>query len=452
MRDKNSNPVVQRKGISAIMVIASAVFCLVITGGFYFMFAGRGERDTITPMLTVVKSGEFVSQVLDQGEIQSSENVEIRCRVRARNGTVNVIEVVPEGTRVKSGDFLVRLDATSFEKELEQQKIAVANAQTAVIQSNAAWRAAEASKKEYTEGLFVEQKKTIENQIYEAKAAIETARQEHSQAVAALHHSEIMQSKGFITFQQLAADKFAVEKALVNLKKAENSEALALKKLEVLELITLEKELVRLTSDIESAYVKLKNSEESLKVEEDRLADIQQQIANCYVVVPPGVEGQVVYGKESSRGGTEWALEEGAAVRENQVLMRLPNPKKMEVKALINEQSITSIRVGMPATIKVDALNSQTLKGIVTKVNQYAEQAGWSMSSQIRKYAVFVRIFDPPEELKPGMNASVNIQVQYQQEGLLVPLQAVYGVGDEKYCLVKAGPKKWETRKIVAGG
>ncbi len=106
----------------------------------------------------------------------------------------------------------------------------------------------------------------------------------------------------------------------------------------------------------------------------------------------------------------------------------------------------------MPATIKVDALNSQTLKGIVTKVNQYAEQSSWGMSSQIRKYAVFVRIFDPPEELKPGMNASVNIQVQYEKEGLLVPIQAVYGVGDEKYCLVKVGPNRWETRKIVGGG
>jgi hypothetical protein len=74
----------------------------------------------------------------------------------------------------------------------------------------------------------------------------------------------------------------------------------------------------------------------------------------------------------------------------------------------------------MPANIKVDALNNQVLKGVVTKVNQYAEQSNWGMSSTIRKYAVLVRIIDPHESLKPGMNASVNIQVQYKDNGLLI--------------------------------
>ena len=115
-------------------------------------------------MATVV-NGEFVSQVLDRGEIQSSENVEIRCEVSARNGSLSVIQVVPEGTRVKEGDFLVRLDSSSFEKELEQQKIKVANALTSVIQANATVQSAEASKKQYIEGVFVENLKEIENEI-----------------------------------------------------------------------------------------------------------------------------------------------------------------------------------------------------------------------------------------------------------------------------------------------
>ncbi|MFO0260799.1 MAG: efflux transporter periplasmic adaptor subunit, partial [Planctomycetota bacterium] len=127
---------------------------------------------------------------------------------------------------------------------------------------------------------------------------------------------------------------------------AENLKELGLKKLEVLEKITREKELVRLTSDIEAAKVKAANDQEALEVEKSKLAEIQQQIANCKIVVPPGVEGQVVYGKESSRGGQDWVLAEGASVRENQVLLRLPNLKKMEVQALINEQSITQIESG----------------------------------------------------------------------------------------------------------
>jgi hypothetical protein len=131
--------------------------------------------------------------------------------------------------------------------------------------------------------------------------------------------------------------------------------------------------------------------------------------------------------------------------------MRLPNPQKMEVKALINEQSITLIRPGMPCSIRVDALNNTILKGVVTKVNQYAESSGW-MSSSIRKYAVLVRIIDPPEELKPGMNSSVTIQVKFEPDVIQVPLQAVYGVQGRHFCLVKEGENIWKTREIQVNG
>jgi hypothetical protein len=173
--------------------------------------------------------------------------------------------------------------------------------------------------------------------------------------------------------------------------------------------------------------------------------------AKCKIVVPKGVQGQVVYGKESSRGGQDWALEEGGTVRENQVLIRLPNPKKMEVKALINEQSITQIEPGMPVKIRVDALNNRELTGRVTKVNQYAEQNGW-MASSVRKYAVFIRIFNPPETLKTGMNTSVSIQSKYKNDALIAPVQSVYGVQGKQYCLIKKGENQWETREVKTEG
>jgi hypothetical protein len=91
-----------------------------------------------------------------------------------------------------------------------------------------------------------------------------------------------------------------------------------------------------------------------------------------------------------------------------------------------------------------------TLKGIVTKVNQYAESSGW-MSSSVRKYAVFVSIFDPPPALKPGMNAAVTIEVQYESDVLKAPIQTVYAVQDKKFCLVKRGDS-WETVEVEVGG
>lgn len=438
--------------IRPLRILLIAATLVAIVGGSVWFFFGRGDNEpSFEPILASVTRGEFVSKVLDQGEVESSENVEIRCEVKARNGQITVISVVPEGTQVKEGDFLAQLDDTSFEKELESQNLAMATAQTKLIQAETALETARAAKREYVEGVYVEAIQTIENEIYDAQSQISTAKQELEQSIAVLEHSEKLHSKGFITSRQLSADKFSVEKAKIAIKKAENLLSLSNSKKKVLIEVTQEKELTKLEADIRAAAVDLSSQQKSLRVEEDKIREIRDQIASCKITVPPGVVGQVVYAKESGgRGGNDWVLEEGATVRQNQVIIRLPDPKNMQIKALINEQNITQIEQGMPALIQVDALDDVELTGIVTKVSQYAESKGW-FGSNVRKYAVLIRIFDPPPTLKPGMNASVSIQARYDQSALQAPLQTVYSVQDKSFTLLKNGDR-YVTREVTVDG
>ncbi|MFT7629639.1 MAG: HlyD family secretion protein [Mariniblastus sp.] len=450
IRIRITNRHVSPSGLVAPFVIFGLVaVALFGVGAYYYMNSGD-DSDAINPIMAQVTRGEFVSQVLDQGEIQSSENVEIRCEARARNGTLSVLTVAAEASSVSEGDFLVQLDSTSFEKELEQQNISLANAQTGVIQADSSLKSAIATREEYIKGTFEQNKLIIQNEIYDAEAEIQTAEQNLTQAEDVLRHSKKLQAKGYITKQTLESDGFSLKTREIALKKGRLSETLALAKLNVLVNISFKKETVQLEADIKAAEVKLISEKKGLAVETEKLAEIQEMIEKCRIVVPPGVSGQVVYAKESSRGGNDWVLEEGTTVRQNQVLVRLPDPTKMEVKALINEQSITRVQREMPATIKVDALNGITLKGFVTKVNQYAESGGF-MSSSVRKYAVFVRILDPPEALKPGMNASVTIEVQYEPDVLLAPIQTIYSVQDQQFCLLRNGDS-WETRSVEIAG
>ena len=439
-----------RNGLVAGFVIAAVVAVVLLGLAGYFFWNRGAETETINPIMATVTRGEFVSQVLDQGEIQSSENVEIRCEVRARNGTLSVLTVSPEGVLAKAGDFLVQLDSTAFEKELEQQNIDLVNAETNVIQAESNLASAKATKEEFVEGIFKQEVKGIQNEIYDAESQIEQANQSLLTATAQFAHSKKLQAKGYITKQTLKAEEFSLENAKIGVQKAKLSLDLAMEKKRVLEEISFKKETIQLDADIKTSLVKLGSEKKSLEVEREKLAEIKEMIAKCTIKVPEGVSGQVVYAKESSRGGNDWILEEGTSVRENQVLVRLPNPEKMEVKALINEQSITQISNGMPAMIKVDALNNTTLKGVVTKVNQYAESSGW-MSSSIRKYAAYVKILDPPIALKPGMNASVAIQVQYEPDVLLAPIQTIYAVQERQFCLLRKGDQ-WETREVTVGG
>ncbi|MDP1563593.1 MAG: efflux RND transporter periplasmic adaptor subunit, partial [Pirellulaceae bacterium] len=255
-----------------------------------------------------------------------------------------------------------------------------------------------------------------------------------------------MQAKGFITKQQLDTERLAVEQGKRKIELVE-------KQLSILEEYSRKKESIRLNSDIQATKVKKENDEEALRVENEKLKEILLQIEKCTINVPAGVSGQVVYNKESSRrgGGTDWVLEPGAEVREGQVMVRLPNPEKMEVKTLVQEQSITSIKVGMPAEIRVNALNNQLIKGVVTKVNQYAEQGGW-MASSVRKYAVFVRILSGPPELITGMKASVSIQTRMEKDKIQIPVQGVYGFQDRYYCLIKQGENNFVSQEVKTEG
>ena len=445
--DKSSRA---RHGGVAAKLVVTAVLLACIGGAGWYWYQQQEQPLADQPITVKVVRGQFVAHVLDQGEVQSSENVEIRCEVKQRNTALRVLELIPEGTEVGPGDFLLQLETTSFETELEQQKIILANTRTQVIQAEALFATAEAAKLEYEEGTYVESRKTIENEVFDAESAIQTAMQQLNQAKAVLEHSKKLQARGFITRQQLISDQFAVKTAEIAAEKGQNSDELARKKLHVLDEITRKKELIRLVSEIKSAEVQLASQQEALRVEQAKQRTIERQIAKCTVVVPEGVTGQVVYAVERQRGD-DWVLEKGIEVRQNQVLIRLPNPNKMEVKALVNEQSITRVRVDMPVLIQVDALNNTKLKGVVTKVNQYAESGGW-MRSSVRKYGVFIQILAPPLTLKPGMNASVSIQTSYEKEALQAPLQTVYGVQDQQFCLAVRGVDEYETLEVGVGG
>ena len=205
-----------------------------------------------------------------------------------------------------------------------------------------------------------------------------------------------------------------------------------------------------MSAQIDALQVDLENEKDSLEIEKDLLTEIKDQMDKCTIVVPENVSGQVVYANKYNRRGSEWVLEEGAVVRERQVLIRLPNPDQMQVRATVNESQIASVTAGQPVTIRVDALNdAPPLTGEVVKVNQYAEPDGWG-GGGIRKYAVFIQIKEPPATIRPGMNASVNILVERQENAVLIPIQCLYERKKQYFAIVGNG-ETFETRQIEVG-
>ena len=64
----------------------------------------------------------------------------------------------------------------------------------------------------------------------------------------------------------------------------------------------------------------------------------------------------------------ERPIEEGAAVRERQAIISLPDLSGMMAKVAIHESAIDRIRVGQPAIVRLDAFPNDAFPGTVTKV------------------------------------------------------------------------------------
>jgi multidrug resistance efflux pump len=426
----------RRSGSSLYFLLAGLVLVATIVGAVWYSMRSGGEDLTATPLLAEVVSGPYDHIVLEEGEIESSNNVEIRCEVRSRNNasgpSTSIIDVIEEGKHVQPGDWLVTFDSSSLEQELSRQRIVVNTSEAIVIQAKATYDTAVISKEEYLNGAYNEQKKTIQNEIFVAEENLKKAQ---------LSYDSIKRlvSRGLLASLQLEGEQFRVDAA-------QNELDLAKQKLDVLDKFTKPKMLTQLQSDIESAKVKWDNEKDSHQEELNNYKEIEEQGAKCKVTAPQA--GQVVYANvQSSRSGSEFIVEAGVSVRERQVILRLPDPSAMQVKASISESRINLIREGMPVAVRIDAFGDGTVQGEVIKVNKYAEPGNFWTSTG-KEYVTLIKILDPPPELRVGLTAEVQIHVQHRDEALQVPVQAIYERLGKTFCLVK-GDGEWITKEVV---
>lgn len=421
-----------RRGSASKIVIGVLAAIGMIAAGFW-LFSGGETEGADQPMLTAVSRGPYELVVVEQGEVDSSNNVEIRCEVKARgtSGTA-IIEVIPEGTLVNEGDLLVQLDASSLDRDRDTQQIAVNTTLATMVQAESTLEAAKVAKEEYLQGAYKQEEQLVLSEIFVAEENLKRSQ-------LSVESGERLAAKGLVTSLQLDGDRFAVEKSRNELDSAKT-------KLKVLQEFTRRKNLIQFDSDIKTAEVKFANEKKNYEVELKKLDDIEQQIAKCTIRAPQ--HGQVVYANvTSSRGGSsEFVVEPGSLVREQQVIVRLPDPTQMQVKARINESRITLVRPEMPVAIRIDAFGDEPLDGQVKKVNQYAEPTSW-FGSQVKEYATFIDILDPPPGIRPGLTAEVRIHVEDRSDTLQIPVQALYEHKGHTFCLVKKG-MRYETREV----
>ncbi|MFN3193180.1 MAG: efflux RND transporter periplasmic adaptor subunit [Aureliella sp.] len=363
-------------------------------------------------MTHVISKGLLEVTVTENGTVESSNNKEIKCMVK---GGSTVLWVIETGTIVKPGDVLVRLDQSQIEDNILAKQITYENALANKITAESNVAVAEKSIVEYLEGTYVEERKTIQKEIFDAKQAVTQAKLKRESA-------QRMVAKGLLKSLQLEQEQFQLESAEKDLEVKQT-------KLVTLDKYKKEKELQTLRSNLKVAEAQLASYEASLQLEKTRLEREKEQLVNCTIEAEVG--GMVIFPSMA-----EWKetpdIEEGAVVREQQTLLVIPDPTKMQVKVGIHESKVDRLKLGMTARVE---LQGTVIGGEVAEIAEVTRPAGW-WTGNLVKYDTIIQLPEN-EALKPGMSAMVDVVLARYEDVVMIPVAAVLEQDGEYSCWVK---------------
>ena len=425
----------------------------------------------------VVAEFDGVVQFVD-GASESAKTV----RVVAEDGQEKVYELifgehtellVKDRQKVRKGDFLAgdvccELDSSTLvEKEKEQQiKVTTARAnlekamkdieiqlttnESNVAKAQLAEDLAALSLVSYTSagGEYEQELETVKGDIKKTEEELSINREEYERV-------RDQARLGYANVNQLESARLKVTQSQILLSVNRG-------KLEVLEKYTRpkkEKELAQTAEDSkretqrarlegEALMTQMKAAADAaqltLSVEDEKLDLFQRQIKACRLVATQA--GEVVYASQkSSRGSEPVVIEEGAAVRERQAVINLPDLENMKIDARIHESRISRVMIGQPVEIEIDAIPGDPYRGKLQSVSSVPIPGSWP-NTDLKEYEAIVQILDSPErvrKLKPGMTAQIRVVVEDRKEPVLqIPVQSVVSFSGYYYAYVYSGKEQ----------
>ena len=438
MRDPHRAPWLRR---SKIAVVLAALFA--IAGGLGSLaYRSRGDRDTLEKIPRVqVRRADLRVLLTAGGQVDSSKKTLIECElenVEARsegsslglNGSSAILELMPEGTQVSKGEILCRLDASRYEELVRQQLIQVEEERFEKFQAQLDLEVAETALNEYQEGVRLQIEQDYKGQIALAEADLQ-------RAADRIDWLGRMQAKGYASQAQVATETSTLMKAEFNLGELRGQHDHFLKFGDPVSVLTFE-------SQIEGAKAKLAAETSSVRRQEERLANYQKQVDNCTIRAPH--DGFLVYANEHD-GDTR--VEVGSTVYRKQDLFYLPDLDNMEVHTTLHESVVDRVRDGMRARVQVEALPGLILEGHVMSISSLPVPGNFWTAPDAKNFLARVKLDSIPRGLKPGMSASVQVEVGRRPDALVIPTEALAVEDGREFCYVFTAAGVLERRSVI---
>jgi RND family efflux transporter MFP subunit len=399
-----------------------------------------------------VRPGPLKVSVVDRGYLESSRNQDVYCLVE---GQTTIIAIKPEGTRVKKGEIICKLDSAALKDQLVNQRIRSEQAKSNYQNAKLVREVAEIAVTEYIEGIYAQKSavalaevRTAEAALKNGESRLQRTRRARKQLEDALARKGVNRTAREIVTELDLDDRIeAVEQTLsqtrMALEQAQNKRA-------VLDHFTKPKTIKELVSEVEKAKSDELFKQAAWELEKSKEAKLERQIAWCTLTAPQ--EGLIVYANDPTRGfgRTRPQIEEGATIRERQKIISIPDLTHMQVNAKVREAEIDKIIPKMKVKIRVDAFPDQLLDGTVLDVAPLPDPGNF-FNNNIKVYTTHVKIPNPLPGFRPGMTAQVEILVTELDNVLSVPIPSVIRLDSKHHVFVKKTSGGLELRQVELG-
>jgi multidrug efflux pump subunit AcrA (membrane-fusion protein) len=350
-----------------------------------------------------------------------------------------ILSILPEGTRVRADDVVCELDSSAFRQALQVQQLRHVQARSWVEQARYILEANEIALREYRDGILPQDIELVRHHIAICEA-------DRDRAVRSLDWARAAFAKGYRTMANVDADAARVQVAEITLRDAQGMLGRLVK-------YTSKRILKARKAKIAAIHADMLSLEACFQLESERLRRIEAMIAHCTMRAPR--DGVIVYAHRTNGWGmVEARVREGMTVYQSQPIFRLLDPRRMHVKARINESQVARVRSGQPVSIRLDAFPDRVLKGSVAEIMPVPSLAKGPFSD-VHTFNATVRIesggFDA---LRSGLTAELDFLTATRRQVSRVPLEAVRKFGKRTFAAIVDSSTTglhWAWRQVELG-
>lgn len=374
------------------VIVVGVLIVGALGGGLMWLRSGAGP---VLPPSSVrvetVTRGDLMEIVQAPAEVQPRNKVSISARVAAR-----IVEIPSlEGTRVKKGDLLVKLDSTDLQATL---------------------RSAEARRDGQLAGL----------KVAEARLSGQKAQLIGTEATLVEAERDLERQKGLLSSRDVSQSTVDTAQRRVDELKASYEAA-------KFNLVGEETNLIVLRHNLQAAEAEIDKAEDNLSY-----TTIVSPIDGIITTINAKVGELVVTGTMNNAGT---------------VIMEVADLSQMLAQARVDETDIASVAVGQPAKVHLLAYPDEVFPGTVTTVAlaRSTDRTNTGGGGDAKAFKVEVLLDVQNRRIHSGLTADVEIETRTNKDVLRVPSQAVMGRPvDGLPAAIRANNPNVDTSKTVA--